>query len=80
MKTHIITAEDLKAYIAEEHWHTFASSFGRDNKRLQVSIGDLKKRVLHGSEIVYEGYSETEAVERYNSLVGFPENEPKMSN
>ena len=78
MKTHTITAEQLKQWIADEQWVTFVES---EHKKIQVSVLDLKKRVIHGGyKIVYEGYSETEAVEKYNSLVVFPENEPKISN
>ena len=78
MKTHTITAEQLKQWIAEEQWVTFVES---EYKKIQVSALDLKKRVVHGGyEIVYEGYSETEAVDKYNSLVGFPKDEPKLSN
>lgn len=73
MKPHTVTSEELKDWIAEEQWHTFASAFAQnENKKLQVSVGNLKKRVLHGKWIVYEGYLEEKAVEIYNGLVGLP--------
>lgn len=70
-KPHELDIDAIHKWLSEENWHTYAMSTVQ-NKRIQFSIGSEEIRVLHGKEIVYEGFSLTKAVDWYNSITTKP--------
>ena len=72
MKTpHTISLDSLYDW---ESWVIFASSTS-ERKRLLAKSGSPLYRVIHGKEIIFEGASAVSAVDRYNSIVGKPDEE-----
>lgn len=79
MKSHELILHDLVDYLSDNktRWITYDSS-AKEDKWLEVAIGDCDYRVLHGREIVYEGFSMRFAVQKYNEIVSKPINVPKL--
>ncbi len=75
------TLEGLVTYLHDEgqKWHMYAAST-EEPKMLQVQIGGSAFRVLHGREIVYEGYNGSDAIAAFNKISGPPTNVPKTTN
>lgn len=70
-KPHELDIDAIHKWLEENQWQTYAYSHNQ-NKTLQFSIGSEEIRVLHGKEIVYEGFSITKAVDWYNSITTKP--------
>lgn len=61
-KSHIITVEELNAWLGEERWETFAST---GNKKIEFSTAG-RFRVTDHSKVTYKGDDREKAVDAYN--------------
>lgn len=66
------TSQEVHVWINEPIWITYAMD-KRLEKKLQISVGKIGFRVLHGKEIIYEGGSMGSAIEKYNDIITVPD-------
>ena len=66
-KPHMITRDELIAYIEAERWERYTSSASRWRGSKYLEFSNRRQfRVIADGEPIYSGYSLTEAVNAYN--------------
>ncbi len=67
---HIISDDELLAYMKRERWDLFASS-SAEPKALEVLMGGVGFRVTVGDVVTYRGQHASDAVRAYNEAPKF---------